>query len=112
MVGQQSNGVGMEVGQQRHRHTAIDIDAPEGHRPPGAVACAQRDLIALADAYSIKKEAKLLDVDSQVSIGQSVTIVVTQGFLGPLLADRFLQVLQIVLLDLQVVEEHQMMKIH
>ena len=96
MVGQQSNGVGMEVSQQRNRHTAIDIDAPERHGPPGAVACAQGNFVALVDAYSVKKDTELFNVDGQVSIGKSIAIVVTQGFLCPMVADGFLQILQIV----------------
>ena len=96
MVGQQSNGVGVEVGQQRHRHTAIDIDAPEGHRPPGAVARAQSDFVALVDAHCVKKDTELLNVDGQIGIGKSIAIVVAQGFLCPMVANGFLQILQIV----------------
>ena len=96
MVGQQSNGVGMEVGQQRNRHTSIDIDSPERHGPPSAVACAQGNLVALVDAYCVKKDTELFNVDGQVCIGKSVAIVVAQGFLCPMVADGFLQILQIV----------------
>ena len=34
VIGEGRDIVGVEVGQQRHSHTAIGVDAPKGHCPP------------------------------------------------------------------------------
>ena len=96
MVGEGRNRVRVKIGQQRHRHAAIDIDSPKGHRPTGAVAGTKGDFIPLADTYSLEKDAEPFNVDSQLCIGKRVAIVVTQGLLGPMLAHSVLEILQIV----------------
>ena len=83
----------MEVGQERNCHTAIDIDAPEGHRPAGTVACAESNLISLVYSSSLEEDTELLYVSRQIGIGKTVAIVVTQGVLGPMFTDRIFQIL-------------------
>jgi hypothetical protein len=96
MVREKRNCARVEVGQQRDRNTTIHIDSPECHGPSGAIACAKRDFITLAYSSGFKEDAEALYVDGQLCIGKGVSILVTQGFLGPVLADRVLKILQIV----------------
>ena len=96
MLGQDRNRVGVKIGQKRHHHTAIGIDAPECHRPPRGIACTDSDFVSLVDTRSLEEDAEAFYVDCQLSIGKRVAIIVTQGLLSPMIADSVLQILQIV----------------
>ena len=76
MVGEDGNRVWMEVGQQRHHYTSIDIDSPKGHRPSGAIARADGDFIPLADSGRLEEDAEPFNIDSQLCIGEGVAIVI------------------------------------
>ena len=96
MVREKRNRAWVEVCQQRDSNTAIHIDSPECHCPSGAITCTKRDFVTLAYSGSFKEDTEALYVDGQLGIGKGVSIIVTQGFLGPVLADSVLQILQIV----------------
>ena len=92
MIGEGCDIVRVKVSQQWYCDAFIHIDAPEGHRPSGRIACTDSDLIALLDTGGIKEDAEAFNVGGQLGIGKGVAIVVTQGFTGPLLTYGFLQV--------------------
>ena len=87
MVRQDRYRIGVDIGQQRDCHASVDVDAPESHRPAGAVAGAQGNFIALIDSCRREKDADPLNVDGYLRLGKGVAVVVTQGFLGPMFAD-------------------------
>ena len=78
MVREHGDVVWVEISQQRHRHTAVDIDTPEGDRPTCRVARADDDFIALVDMSLVEKQLELFDVRSQICIGKAFAIIVTE----------------------------------
>ena len=96
VVREGGDAVGVEIGQERHRHTFIDIDVPERHGPTGAVPRTDGHLAALGNTRLGQKDPELLNADGYIRIRKGIALVVTECFLIPLLADGFLQRLQIV----------------
>ena len=90
------DAIGMEVGQERHRHTFVDIDVPEGHGPTGTVSRTDGNLAALGNTCLGEEKPELFNASRHICIRKRVTLVVSECFLIPLLADGFLQRLQIV----------------
>ena len=68
VMGEGGDAVGVEIGQERHRHTFIDIDVPERHGPTGAVPRTDGDLTALSNTGLNKKDPELLNACCHICI--------------------------------------------
>ena len=90
VVYQTGDAVREEVGQNRHSHASVDIDAPEGHRPAGRVAGADGDFVPFLDFGFRQETPELLDIDGQVFIREGFSAKVTESVLFPMVTDRIL----------------------
>ena len=93
VVCQRRDSIGVEVGEQRHGYTFVDVDFPESQCPAGTIAGADGHLATLGDSCFGQEEPKLLNLCCYVCVGEGFATVVAECLLAPSGGDCFLKFL-------------------